>query len=54
MAVIIEELSSELVAEPWREGGGEGEARASENQQGQAVIDLLELARERKGRLAAD
>ena len=54
MAVIIEEFSSEIVSEPARDGGGAGEARATEGPQDQAMIIMLELAEERKARLAID
>lgn len=54
MAVIIEEFSSEIVSEPAHDGNGAGETHAAESPQDQAVINMLELAQERKARLAID
>lgn len=54
MAVIIEEFSSEIVSEPAHDGNGAGEARATESPQDQAVTSMLELAQERRARLAID
>lgn len=54
MSVIIEEINAEVESNQHHEGGGEGEARPTENQQKQSVLDLLELTQERKARLVID
>ena len=54
MSVIIEELTAEVESTSHRDGGGEGEARPTENQQQQSLIDLIELTQERKARLVID
>lgn len=53
MSVIIDEINAEVESGP-HDGGGEAEARPTESQQMQSIIDLLELTRERKERLVVD
>lgn len=54
MGVVIDEMVANVEPAKAFEGSGEGEARPTENQQKQAVIDLLELTQERKARLVVD
>jgi hypothetical protein len=52
MAVVIEELTAEVT--PDRTEGDEAEPRPAEGAPAQAVVDVLELAREREARLVVD
>lgn len=54
MSLIIDEIHAEVESRTSHEGGGEGEARPSEGQHQQSIIDLMELAQERKARLVVD
>ncbi len=54
MAVVIDEMVANVEAAPQHDGAGEGEPRPTEDQEKQAMINLLELLQERRARLAID
>ncbi|MFM2069051.1 MAG: hypothetical protein RLZZ584_3960 [Pseudomonadota bacterium] len=55
MPIVIEELHTEAVVEPDAAGaGGHGAAAPTEAAPAEAVLDLLDLVRERELRLACD
>lgn len=54
MGVLIDELIANVEPPEIRESADAGEARPTEENQKQSMIDLLELLQERKTRLATD